>query len=80
MQVKVCIAGSSHIRRLEQFTRNSHNNFTANLNLDGNELSTYWHGIGGRTIDKFRKFDLDNIFYFKPDIVYLQLGGGGAMI
>ena len=58
-----------------QFTRDPHNNFTANLNLDGNETSIYWHGIGGRTIDKFRKFDLDNIFDFKPDIVYLQLGG-----
>ena len=34
----------------------------------------HFHGVGGRTIAKFRKFDFDIVRRIAPDIIVLELG------
>ena len=33
-----------------------------------------WHGVGGRTVTKVIRYDLEIVRQFSPDIVILQLG------
>ena len=37
-------------------------------------VTTHWHGLWGRTIDKVRRFDLTEVERFKPEVVFLQIG------
>ena len=71
-QPRVLILGHSFIHRLPYFIiRNSH---TYNLNLNiNNPVTIHWHGVGGRTIDKVRRFDLTEVERLKPDVVFLQI-------
>ena len=34
----------------------------------------YFHGVGGRTIAKFRKFDFNVVRQLAPDVIILELG------
>ena len=34
----------------------------------------YFHGVGGRTIAKFRKFDFNVVRQLVPDVIILELG------
>ena len=71
-QLRVLILGHSFIRRLRDFIIK--NSLTYNLNLNINTSVTIrWHGVGGRTIDKVRRFDLTEVELFKPDVVFLQV-------
>ena len=46
-------------------------NVALNINTS---VTIHWHGVGGRTIDKVRRFDLTELERFKPDVVFLQIG------
>ena len=37
-------------------------------------MNLRWHGIGGRTVAKVIRYDLEIVRQFSPDIVILQLG------
>ena len=69
---RVLIIGHSFIHRLKAFVQKERqfHNFTT-LNGIG---QVHFHGVGGRTIAKFRKFDLDIVRRIAPDIIVLELG------
>ena len=68
---RVLILGHSFIRRLHEFVRlpalREDFDVTTPMNLR-------WHGIGGRTVAKVIRYDLEIVRQFSPDIVILQLG------
>ena len=64
--------GHSFIRRLAGFLqKRGHKHLIAKLSSLG---SIRFHGVGGRTIGKVRKFDLGIIRRLSPDIIVLELG------
>lgn len=72
--IRILILGHSFIRRLHDFLlRNFNTQIASNLSLQG-DLLIRWHGIGGRTVLKTRKYDLDIVKEFAPNVVILQLG------
>ena len=72
--LRVLMLGHSFIRRLHTFLlRNFNAQIADNFSLPG-DLVIRWHGIGGRTVFKTKKFDLSAVEDFAPDVVVLQLG------
>lgn len=71
---KVLILGHSFVKRL---SRDINNGFDPRMDLafglEGSAAVRLF-GVGGRTVDKLRRFDLDIIRSFAPDIVILELG------
>ena len=72
-QPKVLILGHSFIRRLRDFIIRNRPTYNLNFNIN-TPVTIHWHGVGGRTIDKVRRFDLTEVERFKPDVVILQIG------
>ena len=72
-QPRVLILGHSFIRRLRDFIIRNSPTYNLNLNIN-TPVTIHWHGVGGRTIDKVRRFDLTEVERFKPDVVILQIG------
>ena len=72
-QPRVLILGHSFIRRLRDFIIKNCPTYNLNLNINAS-ATIHWHGVGGRTIDKVRRFDLTEVERFKPDVVFLQIG------
>ena len=72
-QPRVLILGHSFIRRLRDFFISNSPTYNLNLNIN-TPVTIHWHGVGGRTIDKVRRFDLTAVERFKPDVVILQIG------
>ena len=72
--LRILILGHSFILRLHVFLlQNSNEVFARNLHIDG-DLSIKWHGIGGRTISKVIRHDLEIVETFAAEIVVIQLG------
>jgi lysophospholipase L1-like esterase len=71
---RVLILGHSFVRRI--FDDISKQRITgAFLNFDlGNVCSVYFQGIGGRTVAKIIKYDLDVVRRVRPHIVILEIG------
>ena len=72
-QPRVLILGHSFIRRLWDFIIRNSPTYNLNLNIN-TPVTIHWQGVGGRTIDKVRRFDLTKVEHFKPDVVILQIG------
>ena len=69
---QILILGHSFICRLAGFLqKRGHEHLMAKLSSLG---SISFHGVGGRTIAKVRKFDLSIICCLSPDIIVLELG------
>ena len=69
---RVLIIGHSFIHRLKAFVQRERYIHTyTTLNGIG---QVHFHGVGGRTIAKFRKFDFDIVRRIAPDIIVLGLG------
>ena len=69
----VLILGHSFIRRLQDFIIKNSPTYKLNLNINTSVI-IHWHGVGGRTIEKVRRFDLTEVERFKPDVAFLQIG------
>ena len=74
-QPRVLILGHSFMRRLRDFIIKNSPTYNLNLNIN-TSVTIHWHGVGGRTIDKVRRFDLTvtELERFKPDVVFLPIG------
>ena len=70
---RVLILGHSFIRRLHEFVRLPTNALRENFDIT-TPMNLRWHGIGGRTVAKVMRYDLEIVRQFSPDIVILQLG------
>ena len=69
---RVLIIGHSFIDRLKAFVQQERHIHTyTTLNGIG---QVHFHGVGGRTIAKFRKFDFDIVRRIAPHIIVLELG------
>ena len=72
---RVLVLGHSFVRRLREFAAQNHSGGPYDLNLGlSNICSIIFQGIGGRTVDKMIKHDLDKIRSTAPNIVVLELG------
>ena len=72
---RALVLGHSFVRRLKEFAAHNHSDGTYDLNLGlSNVCSVIFHGIGGRTVDKMIRNDLDKIRSAAPNIVVLELG------
>ena len=70
---RVLILGHSFIRRLREFVRLPTNALREDFDIT-TPMNLRWHGIGGRTVAKVIRYDLEIVRQFSPDIVILQLG------
>ena len=70
---QVLILGHSFFRRLHQFVRLPTNALWEDFDIT-TPMNLHWHGIGGRTVAKVIRYDLEIVRQFSPDIVILQLG------
>ena len=70
---RVLILGHSFIRRLRDFIEKRPTDYDLNFGLK-DSLSVHWQGVGGRTVPKLVKFDLNVVRQVQPDIVFLQVG------
>jgi len=68
---RVLILGHSFIRRLHEFVRLPSNALREDFDITI-PMNLRWYGIGGRTVAKVIRYDLER--QFSPDIVILQLG------
>ena len=72
---RALVLGHSFVRRLKDFAAQNHSDGPYDLNLGlSNVCSIIFHGIGGRTVDKLIRNDLDKIRSASPNIVVLELG------
>ena len=69
----VLILGHSFIRRLHELVRLPTNALREDFDI-ANPMNLRWHGVGGRTVAKVIRYDLEIVRQFSPDIVILQLG------
>ena len=67
------ILGHSFIRLLHEFVRLPTNALREDFDIT-TPMNLHWHGIGGRTVAKVIRYDLEIVRQFSPDIVILQLG------
>ena len=71
---KVLILGHSFVKRLfRDLGRGFDPRVDANFGLKGFASVKLW-GIGGRTVEKLRFFDLETIRSYAPDILILEIG------
>ena len=72
---KVLILGHSFVKRLSRdLSRGFDDRTDLNFGLQGS-LSVHFYGVGGRTVDKIRAFDLGMINSLAPEIVVWQPEG-----
>ena len=69
---RVLIIGHSFVHRLKTFVQKKRH-MQAFSSLRG-MADIYFHGVGGRTIAKFRKFDFNVVRQLVPDVIIVQLG------
>ena len=71
---KVLILGHSFVRRLKCDLNNQFDNrVSLDCGLQGT-ATIYMHGIGGRTVSKLRRHDLNVVARLSPQIVILEIG------
>ena len=70
---RVLILGHSFIRRLHEFVRLPTNALREDFDIT-TPMNLRWHGVGGRTVAKVIRYDLEIVRQFSSDIVILQLG------
>ena len=69
---RVLIIGHSFVHRLQAFVQiRRHTECFGSLHRNAEVIL---HGIGGRTISKFREYDFDTVREIAPDIIVLELG------
>ena len=66
---RILIIGHSFVRRLKVFVQKK-THMQAFSSLSG-MADIYFHGVGGRTIAKFRKFDFNVVRQLVPDVIIL---------
>ena len=66
------IIGHSFVRRLAAFVQKKRHMHAFTSLSDIADI--HFHGVGGRTIGKFRKFDLEVVRQIAPKIIILELG------
>ena len=72
---RALVLGHSFVRRLKDFAVQNHSDGPYDLNLGlSNVCSIIFLGIGGRTVDKLIRNDLDKIRSAAPNIAVLELG------
>ena len=69
---RVLIFGPSFVRRLAAFVQKKRHMHAFTSLSDIADI--HFHGVGGRTIGKFRKFDLEVVRQIAPKIIILELG------
>ena len=69
---RVLIIGHSFVHRLKAFVQKKRH-IQAFSSLSG-IADIYFHGVGGRTIAKFRKFDFHVVRQWVPDVIILEIG------
>lgn len=76
----VVILGHSFVHRFKSFIHGGRDQrVKRNLNLS-QSANLSFHGVGGRTIDKLRVYDLRILRRLKPDIVILDVGSNGLCL
>ena len=71
---KALILGHSFVKRLSRdIGRGFHDGADLSFGLDGSVL-VHLHGVGGRTVEKLRIFDMSILDSLAPDIVILKIG------
>ena len=70
---KVMILGHSFVRRLSGDLEN-HFDDHAKSNFDLEDVKVRLFGVGGRTVEKIKHFDVANVSRFAPDVVILEIG------
>ncbi len=71
---KVLVLGHSFVRRLKFDLRHQSDlRMSPSFKLEGT-ARVYMRGIGGRTVQKLRQHDLDEVSRLSPDIVLLEIG------
>lgn len=68
---RVLIIGHSFVRRLSAFVQKKRHMHAFTSLRDIADI--HFHGVGGRTIGKFRKFDLEVVRQIAPKIIILEL-------
>ena len=68
---RVLIIGHSFVHRLAAFVQKRHKHALTSLS---DIADIHFHGVGGRTIEKIRKFDLEVVRQIAPKIIILELG------
>lgn len=69
--MSMLILGPSFVHHLLSFIEEERDSRTM---LDFGFERVYWHGIGGCTVPKLIKYDLNILNHVKPDIVVLLMG------
>ena len=69
----VLILGHSFVRRMYEDLRNRFHP-RANWNFDLSDATVSFHGVGGRTVKKLKKYDLEAVRRLNPDIIILEIG------
>ena len=69
---RVLIIGHSFVHRLAAFVQKKRHMHAFNSLSDIADI--HFHGVGGRTIEKFRKFDFQVVRQIAPKIIILELG------
>lgn len=70
---KVMVLGHSFVRRLaSDLDRGFDERTTKDFGL--NQCYIRMFGVGGRTVEKLRKYDLKSVTSLRPDIVLLEIG------
>jgi len=70
---RVLILGHSFIRRLCQFIEQNSPDLNKKMNI-AEPMTSMWHGVGVRTVEKTIRHDMHTVESFAPNIVILQLG------
>ena len=72
--MKALVLGHSFVRRLRDWIWMRDND----REMSRGSLDVHLHGVGGRTVRQMYNLDLKRVDRIHPDVILLQLGGGGA--
>ena len=70
---RVLVLGHSFIRRLKKLIENHPSEIDLAFQISA-PAAISWHGVGGRTVAKTIKYDMNVVHSICPDIVVVQLG------
>ena len=76
---QVLIVGHSFVRQLRDYTRRKGRTPVQYVELL-QRANVAFHGIGGRTVQKLLRFDLDRIFSIHPTLVILEIGSNDLVM
>ena len=71
---RILVLGHSFVWRLEKFIKEAQFNCLDQHFAVADNVLVRFHGIGGRTVDSLRNFDLPVITSFQPTLVILEIG------